>query len=133
MENFGKKTHKKPKKWGLKFFALCGRSGLIHRIEFYTRRFSDAPVTSAIGKLGSVVVRLFDGIAKHKNHKVPFDNWFTSPALMIELAKKRFYSLGTLRLCRALGPSYSTDRKMVVVRGESVQCRRSTAYSHSLE
>ena len=60
----------KPKKWGFKFFALCGRSGLIHRIELYTGRFSNAPVTSAIEKSRSVVVRLLNGIARHKNNKV---------------------------------------------------------------
>ena len=106
MENFGNTTHKKPKKWGFKFFAFCGRSGLIHRIEPYTGRFSDTPVTSAIRKSGSVLVRLLDGIEQHKNHKVIFDNWFTSPALMIEL--------GTLRLCRAPGLNFSTDREMAL-------------------
>ena len=78
------------------------------------------------------MVQLLDGIAQHKNQKVLFDNWFTSPALMIELAKKGFYSLGSLRLCRAPGLSFSTDREMAVVRGEIVQFRWRTAYSHSL-
>ena len=92
---------------------LSVRSHLIHRIKLYTGRYSGAPVTSEIGKPGRFVILLLGSIAQYKNHKVLFDNWFTSPALMIELVKKGFYSLGTVRLCRAPGLSFATDREMV--------------------
>ena len=48
----------------------------------------------------------------HIKGKKVEDNWFTSTALMIKLAKKGFYSLGTLPLCRESRLSFSTDRVM---------------------
>ena len=107
----------KTKKVG--FFIFCSRSGLIHRIELFTGHSSDAAVTSdfrnwKVWQCCESTTRWYCTAQKRKNYKVLFDNWFTSPALMIELPKKGFSSLGTQPLYRAPWLSFSTDREMPV-------------------
>jgi len=104
---------RKPKKWGFKFFVLCGKSGLIHRIELYQGKSSSNPEHPTIGKSGLVVLRLLQSIPKHKNYKIFFDNWFTSPSLLHALVLDGFRAVGTLRLCRAPGLFLVTDKELM--------------------
>ena len=98
---------RKPKKWGFKIFVLSGRSGVIHKIEFYGS-VVDNDNTHKVGKSGMVVVRLAKIIPKHKNFKLYFDNWFNSPELLVALAKDGLQSIGTLQPNRAKGLVFSS-------------------------
>ena len=46
------------------------------------------------------------------NHIVCFDNCFTSLPLVVELAKRSIFTLGTIRSNRAFGCGFSTDADM---------------------
>ena len=81
------------------------------------------------------MVRLLNGIAQHKNHKVLFDNWFTSPALMIELGKKGFILLEQCDCVVHLGSvSLQIAKWLYMVEDRSRRkCAMSTEYNlHSL-
>ena len=98
---------KKPKKWGWKLFVLCGKMGLIHKLEFYGKPVQSVENTDHIGKSGQVVLRLASIIPRDKNYKLYFDNWFNSPFLQVALAKWGIQSVGTLNINRAKGLSFT--------------------------
>ena len=75
---------KKPKKWGYKVFALCGKMGLVHRVEFYCGKTCfEKKFDSDFGKASAVVMRLAETIPVGKFYRLYADNYFNSPKLQI--------------------------------------------------
>uniref|UniRef100_A0AAY4B9J0 PiggyBac transposable element-derived protein domain-containing protein n=1 Tax=Denticeps clupeoides TaxID=299321 RepID=A0AAY4B9J0_9TELE len=76
----------KPKKWGIKVFTRAGVTGLVYDFEVYTGK---GTVTNerGLGVAGEVVLSLVSEVPKGLNYKCFFDNWFTSPELILELKK----------------------------------------------
>jgi len=90
---------KKPHKWGYKTWVLCGASGYAYDFECYTGRAENALIDGEedCGASGNVVIRLSWAVPANVNHKVYFNNYFTSPDLQLYLAKKGIWSIGTVR------------------------------------
>ena len=108
---FRKYNLRKPNKWGWKIFVLSGRSGMIHRIEFYRQAVETLSYGSNVNKPGQVVLRLASVIPVNCNHKLYFDNWFNSPAVQVDLALRGIWSIGTLMVNRAHGLKFETTRR----------------------
>lgn len=90
---------RKPHNWGYKVWVLCGVSGYAYDFEVYTGKVDNCVIESETdcGASGNVVVRLARSIPSGLNHKLFFDNYFTSPELQIQLAKRGIQSVGTVR------------------------------------
>ncbi|XP_046684702.1 piggyBac transposable element-derived protein 4-like [Homalodisca vitripennis] len=103
----------KPHKWGYKLFVLCDSKGLIHNFEIYTGRILPATSLPDIGASSNVVLRLVEHLPRNENKfLIYFDNWYSSPALLVTLANIGFQSLGTIRLGRFPGLLFSSDQEM---------------------
>ena len=48
----------------------------------------------------------------HKNHKLLFDNWFSTLELMLYLKNKEIFAVGTIRLNRLSGCSVSSNKDL---------------------
>ncbi|MCL4142327.1 UNVERIFIED_CONTAM: hypothetical protein GTU68_050401 [Idotea baltica] len=92
---------KKPHKWGYKVFSRCGASGMLYEFEVYLGK--STVQSSELGVTGDLVMRLCENLPHNKNHKVYFDNYFTSLKLLQELKNKGILALGTIRPNRMLG------------------------------
>ena len=102
---------KKPKKWGYKNWVLAGQSGYVHR--FYLAGDNTVPPSDAVqsvGKSGDVVVILVEGQPRHTY--VFFDNYFASPALLLELKKQEIYGTCTMRKNRTNKCPLLTEKEM---------------------
>ena len=88
---------KKPKKWGMKAWALAdSKMGYICNWKLYTGKEEE------VGRepLGErVVIGLLTGL-EHKGYHVYFDNYYTSPSLCKHLLTLGFGCCGTVRLDR---------------------------------
>ncbi|PSN38182.1 hypothetical protein C0J52_15046 [Blattella germanica] len=93
---------KKPHKWGFKAFVLSGVSGFSYDYEIFAGAQSNTIIPGApdLGASSNVVVRLTQTVPRHVNHKIFFDNWFTSVPLEVYLHKEGISSLGTVRANR---------------------------------
>ena len=89
----------KPHKWGYKIYVLCDARGYAYDIEVYTGKSNNVLVDGEqdCGVSGNVIVRLSRSIPHGMNHKLYFDNYFTSPQLQVFLAGKGILCLGTVR------------------------------------
>lgn len=86
----------KPHKYGYKFFILCGMSGYAYNFEIYTGTENN-PAEKDLGASSNTVVRLTRIVPENKNHKLFFDNYYTSLRLMTYLKTKGILCLGTVR------------------------------------
>ncbi|XP_049809183.1 piggyBac transposable element-derived protein 3-like [Schistocerca nitens] len=95
----------KPHKWGFKAFVLSGVSGFSYDYESFAGAQSNIIIPGAmdLGASSNVVVRLTQTVPRHVNHKLFFDNWFTSVPLEVYLHKEGIQSLGTVRSNRVRG------------------------------
>ena len=87
----------KPNPVGLKNFVMCGKSGRAHDFELYQEK--DTGISAEhkyLGLGGSIVMRLPEGITKHENFKLFFDNYFTSMGPMKDLRANGILALGML-------------------------------------
>lgn len=93
---------KKPQKWGIKVFTCAGVTGLVYDFEVYTGK---GTVTNerGLGVAGEVVLRLVSEVPKGLNYKCFFDNWFTSPELVVELKKMGILTASTINRNRLRG------------------------------
>ena len=100
---------KKPKKFGIKLWALCeAKTGYCLQFQIYSGK-SD---TGQEHGLGYRVV--FDLLRNYfyKGYRVFFDNFYTGLKLVTDLAAKSFYSCGTVRVDRGDFPeSFKTKLK----------------------
>ena len=103
---------KKPKKWGYKIYVLSGVSGMVYNFEVHTGKIDACPNQPDLQASGNIVLRLLQPIARNVWHKVYFDNWFTSPKLLVTLHKQGIACLGTVRINRVPGCNMPSDADM---------------------
>ena len=84
----------KSNRWGYKMFLLAGgTSGICYDFIFYTGKAD----TSQYGFCTDVVLELCQTVPFMINHKVYFDNYFTTIRLQVELMKLGIFAVGTVR------------------------------------
>lgn len=101
----------KPQKWGIKVFTRAGVTGLVYDFEVYTGK---GTVTNerGLGVAGEVVLRLVSEVPKGLNYKCFFDNWFTSPELIVELKKMGILTVATINRNRLRGCTFKSDKEL---------------------
>ena len=104
---------KKPKKWGMKAWALAdSKMGYVWNWKLYTGKEDEAG-SEPLGE--RVVTGLLTGL-EHKGYHVYFDNFYTSPSLCKHLHTVGFGSCGTVRLDRRNIPD--TFKSAILKKGE---------------
>ncbi len=107
---------KKPHKWGFKLFMLCGTDGFIYNTEVYSGQGNEPrfhpPNEPNLGASSNVVLRMIRDLPRNRNHRVYFDNWFTSLPLVHHLAKLGIYSVGTVRRNRITNDPLPQEKAM---------------------
>lgn len=84
----------KPHRWGYKMFLLAGSdSGICYDFIFYTGKGDKRKY----GFCTDIVLDLCETVPRFINHKLYFDNYFTTIRLAIELKKLGIFSIGTVR------------------------------------
>ena len=109
---------KKPVKRGIKVWALAdGQNGYMSQFQVYTGKTGNTPETGLGGKVVMSLSEAYQNTFRH----VYFDNFFTSPSLLIDLAKVGLYGCGTLSTKRKGFPPTlkETAKKGMKERGES--------------
>lgn len=94
-------------------FTHCGVDGIMYDFMIYDVPIHPVESEPDLGASSNVVLYLAKYIPEGKNHLLYFDNWFTSLPLMTHLAKKEIYCLGTVRLNRVKGLTYTNDKDLV--------------------
>lgn len=88
----------KPTPWGIKVFALCGRSGLLYDFAVYQGENTiPAELKKDYGLCSGVVVHLSKRIPTGCNYQLYFDNYFTSVPLLRKLRNEKILAAGTVR------------------------------------
>lgn len=82
-------------KWGIKVFALCGISGILHDFDIYTGKYTVTNKTNH-GVSGDIVMRLVETAPQNKNYKLYIDNWFSSYHLTVQLKECNLLMAGTI-------------------------------------
>ncbi len=103
----------KPTPWGVKIYFLCGKSGLAYDFLIYQGATTELSERSkkVLGHGASVVTHLCQRI-QTPNHKIFFDNYFTTYNLLEILAEKKIHAAGTARLSRFANPPLKADKEM---------------------
>lgn len=97
----------KPKKWGIKIYAMCTTDGYLGHLEVYAGKSRAVDIDlgpnvdiesikEKIGESGMIVVRLLLPIL-NKNHIVFADNYYSSPNLVKFLLENKTYYVGTVQ------------------------------------
>ncbi|XP_042142200.1 piggyBac transposable element-derived protein 3-like [Ixodes scapularis] len=97
----------KPHKWGYKVFTRASSSGIMHDLIIYEGKGTASD--NGFGISGDIVIDLAKTLPQHVNHKLFFDNWFTSLRLVDELKTKGFHCIGTVRADRTEKCPLSSD------------------------
>lgn len=91
----------KPHKRGYKFFVMCGSNGFSYRFGLYTGQENQnkyrLPSEPDLMASSNVVVRFSRIIPESKNHRVFFNNYYTTIPLLAFMAKKGIHTLGIVR------------------------------------
>ena len=103
---------KKSYKWEYKAYLLCDTTEMVHNFEVYIGKILSAEGFPDLGASANIVFRLASIVHPNVSHILCFDNWFTSVPLVVELAKSKIFTLGTICTNRASGCSFSTDNDM---------------------
>lgn len=98
---------KKPTKWGFKNFVRAGASGIMYDFFLYQGKNGSEKVTGP-----SVVLKLLETLPRHQNHRVFFDNWFTSIPLCLALKDNGYLCAATLRSDRMLECPLPSDKDL---------------------
>ena len=88
--------------WGIKFFALCGQSGISYDFVLYQGTETGIPedILKKHG-FGATIVLHFSRKKLEKNgHVILFDNFFSSYNLFEALSNMSLRAIGTLRINR---------------------------------
>ena len=72
----------------------------------------DRPGIPDLGASSNSVLHLAECIPSGKNHKIYFDNWFTSLNLVHHLATRQIWACGTIQERRLPGLSFQTDSQL---------------------
>lgn len=100
----------KPIKRGFKLWCLADDQGYVHKFEVYTGK-NDDNKKKELGLGGSVIMKLSSNLSEN-NHKLCFDNFFSSIPLMEVLKAKKIFACGTIRPSRKDFPSLLEDNKL---------------------
>ena len=108
---------KKPKKWDFKNLVRAGSSGMMYDFFIYggkptINNGNDNTDYDHLQKSAQVVAKLCQNLPSHKNHKLFFDNWFSTLELMLHLKNKGILAVGTIRLNRLAGCSVSSNKDL---------------------
>lgn len=103
----------KPEPWGVKVYFLCGKSGLAYDFLIYQGATTELSKQSKkiLGHGAAVVTHLSQRI-QTPNHKLFFDNFFTTYNVLELLAEKKIHAAGTARVGRFAKPPLKTDKQM---------------------
>ena len=86
----------KPIKWGFKFWFHCGaKSDYLYEFDIYLGKKGN----TEFGLGESVILSMCQKL-KDTHCFVFFDNFFTSPALLVKLLEMGIYAIGTVRANR---------------------------------
>lgn len=84
----------KPVRFGYKMWALCGKLGYCFKFNLYCGKEEN----SSNEPLGTrVVLDMLKSVETSTDHKVYFDNFFTSRSLLVTLSDRGFRATGTVR------------------------------------
>ena len=93
------KQHMKNKltKWGIKVFVLNdATNGYIYRLQIYTGKNLESTIDTDL--CSRVLLELITGLHEHQLYT---DNYYTSPAVYLQLYKNRINGCGTVRTNRS--------------------------------
>ncbi|XP_049764577.1 piggyBac transposable element-derived protein 4-like [Schistocerca cancellata] len=99
---------KKPIKRGYKEWVLAEKSGYAWKLHIYIGKKDNAVEK----KLGERVVKDLTENIKGKDHRVYFDNYFSSPDLLIDLKENKIHACGTVNPSRKSLPMLKSDMEM---------------------
>ncbi|KAL2089767.1 hypothetical protein ACEWY4_014455 [Coilia grayii] len=91
----------KPEPWGVKVYFLCGKSGLAYDFLIYQG------ATTELSDQSNPESRI-----QNPNHKLFFDNFFTTYNVLEVLSGKNIQAAGTARVCRFANPPLKADKEM---------------------
>ena len=105
---------KKPTKWGYKLFILADNNGLVYDFFPYTGPIPAVtrPGIPDLGASSNSVLILCENVPDGKNHKIYFDNWFTSMKLVEHLATRGIWACGTVQERRLRGLTFKSDKDL---------------------
>lgn len=98
---------KKPIKWGYKVWSLADKSGYLKKFQIYTGK--EGPREKLLGP--RVVKDLCKGL-ENKNHRLYFDNYFSTVKLLAELKERGIYACSTINKNRKNFPTFKADKRM---------------------
>ena len=103
----------KPIKRGYKLWCLSDDSGYIYNFSIYCGKDekADNKTRSELGLGGEVVLSLTKDLAG-QNHKLFFDNYFSSIPLLEKLQQQKFPSCATIRPSRKDFPALANDKSL---------------------
>ena len=98
----------KPIKWAFKFWFRCGaKSGFLYEFNMY------------VGTKGNTELDLDESVVLSLSQKLKdtycyvfFDNYFTSPTLLVKLLEMGIYATGTVRANRKHMPILKQEKEM---------------------
>lgn len=84
----------KPNRWGYKMFLLAGaQTGICFDFIFFTGKNGK----TANGFCTDIILQLCETVPNQINHKLFFDNYYTTIKLLVELYKLGIFATGTIR------------------------------------
>ena len=91
-------------KWGFKNMAQADKSGFMHDFYLYCDNEDRSPANhDHLWASAQFVARLCSKTPRHAHKRVPFDNWFTTLALLLYLKNIGLHAVGTSRANRLQG------------------------------
>ncbi|KAJ3641828.1 hypothetical protein Zmor_028301 [Zophobas morio] len=101
----------KPQPWGIKMFALCGRSGMMYDFIIYQGGSTefDQNILKKFGLGATVVFHLSQRIPQY--YYLYFDNYFTTHQVLEILSQKDIYAAGTIRINRFKNSPLINDKE----------------------
>ncbi|XP_041827207.1 piggyBac transposable element-derived protein 3-like [Melanotaenia boesemani] len=103
----------KPHPWGVKIYFLCGKSGIAY--DFLLHQGATMEISQQQRKqlgLGAGVVYHLSQRITEANHKLYFDNYFTTYNILELLTKRKIHAAGTARVSRFARPPLQSDKEM---------------------
>lgn len=104
----------KPHKRGYKIFILADHTGMVYDFIPYTGKIQ--PVSNVnvpdLNPSSNAVLHLAECIPPFKNHKLYFDNWFTSVPLLDHLASRGIWCSGTVQHKRLPNVTFKSDKQL---------------------
>ncbi|XP_050465086.1 piggyBac transposable element-derived protein 4-like [Cataglyphis hispanica] len=98
---------KKPVKRGYKLWVLADKSGYCYRFDVYTGKVGNQVTKN----LGEKIVNTLTSDLVENEHRVYFDNYFTSVNLLEILKSKQINACGVVNKMRKYLPSFSINMK----------------------